>query len=512
MFHLLAVPLSFILAAAPVGEDAAKAKPFVIEVVDEQTGRGVPLVELRTVHDVRYVTDNAGLVAFHEPGLMDQKVFFFVSSHGYEFAKDGFGFRGRSLEVAPGGTAKLKIKRINIAERLYRVTGAGLYRDSVLAGRDAPLEKPILNGGVLGSDSVLTAVHSGKVHWFWGDTNRASYPLGNYHVPGAVSKLPGQGGLDPARGVNLSYFEDEKGLAKQTAKMEGEGPTWLTGLAVLKDRSGQDRLLASYMKVRGQLDVYRRGLVEFDDKKQEFVSVLTFDKDAPLFPNGHTFLHTVEGVEYLYFADPYPHLRVQATAEDYKNLAAYEAFTCLKPGATFEKGKLDAEQLDRDEKGVLRYGWKKGTAAIDAVEQARLVKSGLLKADEGWLQLADVESGKSIALHRGSVNWNAYRKRWIMIAVEIGGTTSHLGEVWYSEAESPEGPWRLAKKIITHDKYSFYNPKQHAFFDQEGGRVIYFEGTYTQSFSGNTNPTPRYEYNQMMYRLDLADPRLKLSK
>jgi hypothetical protein len=48
----------------------------------------------------------------------------------------------------------------------------------------------------------------------------------------------------------------------------------------------------------------------------------------------------------------------------------------------------------------------------------------------------------------------------------------------------------------------------HPFFDQEGGRIIYFEGTYASTFSGNTNPTPRYDYNQIMYRLDLADPRL----
>jgi hypothetical protein len=34
-------------------------------------------------------TDSNGIVAFFEPGLMDQKVFFHVRSHGYEFAKDG---------------------------------------------------------------------------------------------------------------------------------------------------------------------------------------------------------------------------------------------------------------------------------------------------------------------------------------------------------------------------------------------------------------------------------------
>ena len=39
--------------------------------------------------------------------------------------------------------------------------------------------------------------------------------------------------------------------------------------------------------------------------------------------------------------------------------------------------------------------------------------------------------------------------------------------------------------------------------------MIYFEGTYTMAFSGNRNPTPHYDYNLMLYRFDLSDPRLK---
>ncbi|HEY3281595.1 MAG TPA: hypothetical protein VGN26_04925, partial [Armatimonadota bacterium] len=76
---------------------------------------------------------------------------------------------------------------------------------------------------------------------------------------------------------------------------------------------------------------------------------------------------------------------------------------------------------------------------------------------------------------------------------------------------TPVGPWVYARKVVTHNKYSFYNPKQHPEFDEEGGRRIYFEGTYTFTFSGSEEAaTPRYDYNQMMYRLDLADPRLAL--
>ena len=129
--------------------------------------------------------------------------------------------------------------------------------------------------------------------------------------------------------------------------------------------------------------------------------------------------------------------------------------------------------------------------------------------------LRDAATKKPVRPQSGSVCWNEYRKKWVLIAVEKWGSPSMLGEVWYSEANHPEGPWLAARKIITHankkdDAHDFYNPTQHSFFDREGGRVIYLEGSYVNTFSGNPHPTPYYEYNQINYRLDLSDPRLKL--
>jgi hypothetical protein len=77
------------------------------------------------------------------------------------------------------------------------------------------------------------------------------------------------------------------------------------------------------------------------------------------------------------------------------------------------------------------------------------------------IALRDVETGRTVLGHGGSVYWNEHRKRWVMIAVEIFGESSVLGEVWFAEADAPTGPWVYARKVVTHDKYSFYNPKQH---------------------------------------------------
>ena len=495
------IAAALLLGWAPL---ALSGEHFAITVVDEQTGRGVPLVELRTVNSIRYYTDSAGVIAFDEPGLIGQEVFFFVTSHGYEYPADGFGNRGLKLHPLPGGSATIKIKRLNVAERLYRVTGGGIYRDSVLLNRPVPLREPVLSGLVLGQDSVLSVVYRGQIRWFWGDTAWPAYPLGNFQVAGATSRLPTDGGLPPETGVDLTYFVDERGFARPMAPVPGEGPTWIDGLMTLRDADGREHLLAAYAKVRSDMTATQRGFLEYDDAADQFRPVGTFPVDAPVVPGGHPFRHTVDGVEYYYHPRAFPVVRVPAERAALTNIERYEAYTCLKLGS-----RAAQPVLDRDGRGVLRYAWKRNTAPMDPQEQEKLLKAGQLKPDEAVFRLYDVTTGKPIVVHGMSVAWNEYRKRWVAIVLEILGT-SMLGELWVAEADTPLGPWRYARKIVTHDRYSFYNPRHHPFFDQDGGRRIYFEATYTATFSGNPEPTPRYDYNQIMYRLDLTDPRVNL--
>ncbi|MCC2669650.1 MAG: hypothetical protein K0Q72_2121 [Armatimonadetes bacterium] len=497
----LILPAVLALALFATASAAQSSRYFTIEVVDDKTGRGVPLVELRTTHAVRYYTDSAGVAAIDEPSLAGQKVFFFVESHGYEMAADGFGNLGTVLELKPGGKATVNNRRQKIAERLYRLTGEGAYRDSILVGRKSPVKEPLLNAQVLGQDSVQNVVYQGKLFWMWGDTSRPSYPLGNFNMTGATSRLPGKGGLDPARGVDLEYFKSDTGFTREMAPVPGPGPTWLGGLVVLPE-AGKDRLYATYVKIKNQLETYERGLVRYNDEKGQFEPAARFPLDMPVFPTGHTAIRKDGGVDYVYFGDPFPLVRIRAEAAALRDAARYEAYTCLREGS-----RVDAGQVDRDAAGVVRYAWRLRTPPVDPEAQEVLIRKGVLKREEALFRFRDPDGGKPVVIHRGTVTWNAYRKRWIMIATEIGGT-SHLGEVWYSEAENPLGPWEFARKIATHRRYSFYNPAQHPEFDQEGGRLIYFEGTYTNSFSGNPDQTPRYDYNQVMYRLDLSDPRL----
>jgi hypothetical protein len=435
----------------------AQQRYFVIQVVDDQTGRGVPLVELKTTNEAAWWTDSNGIVAFDEPGLMNREVFFHIASSGYEAPDAGFGNRGKALQTTPGARAVIRIKRLNIAERLYRVTGQGIYRDSVLAGERVPLREPVLDSAVMGQDTVMVAPYRGKLYWFWGDTDKPAYPLGNFGATGAVSELPGKGALDPGVGVDLTYFSDGRGFVKPMCAVPGDGMKWLFGLMVIPDEHGVKRLLVRYRRMKDLEREYETGLAMFSDTRQQFERLVRF-RSGQLAPDGRPF----RAGEYYYFVSPYPApcVRVKAEWRAVQDPGGYEAFN--------------------------GHAWERGTKPI---------------AEKYW---RDFETGAAIDASAGSVYWNAYRRRWIAILQK------NMGEVWYAEADTPTGPWVYARRVVRHDHYTYYWPGQHPWFDQEGGRVIYFEGTYTDSFSDAKRKTPRYNYNQLMYRLRLDDPRLFL--
>ncbi|GEM_PF-76679 len=488
---------------------------FGIRVVDQETGRGVPLVELVTVHGIRLVTDSHGLAAFYEPGLMDREIFFFVKSHGYEYPADGFGFRGVRLRTTPGKISTIQIRRVNIAKRLYRLTGAGIYRDSVLLNVPVPLKDPVIAGGVLGCDSVQCAVFRGRIFWFWGDTNRASYPLGNFQTTGATSALPETGKIDPEKGIDFDFFTGPDGFVRPMAPISNRGPVWISGPVVIGDSEPTQRLFAHYLVVKpdpNSFETVERGLAEFDPEKGVFEKRKEFPLEGAFPHGGHPIRVRSAGGDYIYYCDPYPRIRVPASADKLADPTAYESLTCLAQRLESEKTsdlKTLQQMIDRDDRGKVRWSWKSGCEPLSCQEHERLIRNGLIPAEAGLFALRDVESGRPVVAHRGSVYWNDFRQAFVMIFCEIGGS-SFLGEIWYAEADRLLGPWGYARKIVTHDRYSFYNPKHHPMFDREGGRIIYFEGTYTAAFSGNSERTPWYEYNQIMYRLDLTDTRLVL--
>ena len=438
---------------------AFSAEPCRVEVVDKRNGWPVPLVQLRTMHHVTFVTDNAGVIALDAPELMGRDVWFDISGHGYEVKKDGFGYRGVRLKPEAGKTLRVEVDRTMIAKRLGRSTGAGLFAESQKTGRDLDWRDPS-GGNVFGSDSVQNAVHRGKMFWAWGDTLVPHYALGIFDMSSATTALQPLTSFEPPLRLKLDYFTDDAGKPRAVAKMPGPGPTWVTGYVSLPDKTGAARLCGSYMKIRNHLEAYEWGLCVWDDATETFnpLRVVWTKSETspkpPTVPDGHpVFWKDAQGKEWVLFGNPLPLLRCPATFEAWQDPATWEI---LPPQPSLLSAK-----------------------------DARPVKP-----------------------HTGSIAWNAFRKRWVTVFMENFGKPSAFGELWYAEAESPTGPWGRTVKVLSHDNYTFYNPRLHPEFTPTNSPVLIFEGTYTSEFADRPVPTPRYNYNQMLYRLDLDDPAL----
>jgi hypothetical protein len=207
----------------------------------------------------------------------------------------------------------------------------------------------------------------------------------------------------------------------------------------------------------------------FNDEKREFDPLVEFPEVPRFSIDGNASVVRAGGHDYFYFKGLWPGgaVRVPAEWKAVQDLRAYEIFE--------SEGGNGA--------------WKRGAAPGKPAAATHFT---------------DVQSGEVISVHCDAIAWNEYRKRWIVL-LQV-----NPGEVWYAEADSPTGPVVYAARVAVHGKYTFYWPVPHPFFDQDSGRVVYFEGTYTDSFSGNPIITPRYNYNQIMYRMALDDPRLFL--
>lgn len=437
-------------------ERAGAGEPCRIEVVEAGSGWPVPLVELRTTHGVRLITDNGGVAAFDLPEWMGRETWLTVVGHGYGVGRDGFGFEGVRFTPQAGGKFRLEVERRIIARRIGRLTGAGLFAESQRCGA----EVAVAESGVVGCDSVQTAVHRGRLFWAWGDTTLARYPLGIFDMTGATTAVAPLASLEPPLRLSFAGFRDGQGAPRGIAKMPGEGPTWVSGLASLRDKAGDAHLVGSYIKVRHHLEAYQCGLCVWEDAAEQFRQErVVWTKGAevperPLVPEGHPARWTdAAGKAWLLFGNPFPNFRCPDSFEAWRDAATWEA---LRP-------------------------------------QERVLSA---------------RDGAVVRPHSGSIAWNAWRKRWVAVFMEARGKPSAFGELWYAEAPSPTGPWGAAVKVLSHENYTFYNPRLHAEFTPEGSAVLFFEGTYTAEFADRAEVTPRWNYNQVLYRLDLDDPAL----
>jgi hypothetical protein len=473
--------LSLTLAAST---HAAVSPWFAIHILDDATNRGIPLAELRTVSEASFISDNAGRIALADPDLMNRPVWFHVSSPGYSLPKDGFGYSGVRLVPKPGASTEIRLSRSQPAERIARLTGLDRWRDSLLLNLPAP-SLPADPFGVTGQDSTQATPWHGRIFWLWGDTSITSYPLGNFKTTCATSDPV----TNPENGFAFSYLADPDKPDRLRTMMPREGPgvVWMQGLLNVPDTSGNEQLVAHWGRSPGLAPVVEQGIAVFNESLGTFQNRTSIPKDESWrFPRGHVLHHK----DHFYFASPLPHTRVKANFASVTQPDAYEALRFNEPSNSWIWQRLNPPTTQKDE--------------------AALIAAGKLPAASARFQITDAATSSPILIHGASVRWNPFRNRFLLIGVATGtkNDPSYLGEVWFAESTAPDGPFSKAVKIATHPAYSFYNPVHHPFMDQQNGRLIHFEGTYTAEFSGNPRKTPRYDYNQILYRLDLSHPTL----
>ena len=180
--------------------------------------------------------------------------------------------------------------------------------------------------------------------------------------------------------------------------LNGPGYTWFDWIMVVKDRNNQEVLAAKYARVNALFGNYERGIAVFNDQKEEF------EKRVEV-PEWLTFPHLTQHPfpiksgddSYFYLTSQFNFSRVRPLLSDIEEFDKYEYFTCLVPGSRWSERKLERKN------GQLVYDWKKDTDAIDEQKQKILIEEGLIRPEEGWLQLMDVSTGQSITSSRGSV-------------------------------------------------------------------------------------------------------------
>jgi hypothetical protein len=475
--------LAGLLSAAP-----AELKPFGVRAVDSVTGRGIPMVELRSVSEWRGFTDSAGWLAIDDPVFEGAAVFFHVSSPGYEFPRDGLGQVGVVLHPRVGQTAEIKLARRQKAERIARLTGEGIYAESHRLGLPAPHRYPLINSLVTGQDSAQATVLGNRVYWFWGDTNRLRYPLGHFGTAGATTPFP-VALHDGVPVPDFSYWTDDEGFSRPVFRLGKSGLVWMDGLCAVPDESGATRLVCHFSHRQSLAKQIGHGIATWNPTTSEFEVVRQLEPDETWrHPSGHA-VKLVEGsAEYVGFGDPFVNVRVPARFEAVISPIKYEALSWIN-----------------EPDGSVQPRWRPLAEPLTQAREQEQIKAGTCPPDRALLQVVDEQTRQVILLHRGSVSYNAFRQAWVMIANRHGGN-SLLGEVHFLEAPTAIGPWTTASLIATHGGYSFYNPVHHSFLDQQDGRILFFEGTFTAMFSGKTDKIPRYEYNQMLYRLELSSP------
>lgn len=468
----------------------APSQIFTLLVLDRKTNRALPGAQVITPHRT-YVTDSSGAAAIYETGVMNSHITVTLAADGYVTAT------GVPIDPTPGLTRQATIDpdASQIAIRLYRINGPGIFRDRVLLGQSSSQG---LNADMMSQDGPMTTIYQGRVYWTFGDTNHESAGHSNYRGSAAASSVPD----DPERWFPLTYVHQIDGREASIApasEFDNEGAlAWPGGLASVPDAGGTERLYSTFriMNPRTGFDTLALGLGRYNDTTHIFERKLWFDLARPTQPGAHAFKVTSGTQSFLYYENL---TRIAATEDGLLHPENYETFTPLRPDGTAE----------HDDTGRIRYRWRAQTAELSG---DNVTGSGASNRERlyGELRDARLEPGAPhrVPIKASARDYNSFRKRYVEVITEDQPAFVPLDATWYTEADTPMGPWVYARRITGAGSRSIYNPTIAPLRKNDGAQ-LFFAAVYAAPYIP-TPPLPYYNYSVVMHMLDVSDLRTAL--
>ncbi len=492
-----------------------------VKVLDDVSGVPLPGAVLTRL-DKRsvYVSDNKGMVALHEQDRQNLVTQFKVEAPGYQ------SIASQGINLTPGASEQaieLVPQAEQVAQRLYRMTGVGLERETHLLGTAAPspTDTKLINADVLGQDGPMATLYTKagsteKVFWTFGDTRHPNHDNDNLAGSGATSdKIP----TDLNTSLPLTYYKTDTvpGFARERSVVAKAdfSPTinaarWPFGLSTIDNR------LYTWVTIVNTSGTpwtfYPIAVGVFDDATNRFTKLgeIPHESDAtnPNFttPGEHSFKVKEGATEYLHSGGFMQ--RSNGVKETLIRVRA--AQDALIPSTTFPKGEYEEYTPYKADGTVDRpsgrpiYAWKK--QINDPV-----LNTGL-NADErlvGQMRVLGGAGGSTgpILQHKSTRQFNTYRNRYVNVFNQWGSSSS----MYYSEADTPVGPWAWGRRIVNQAAntnppsrgFDLYNPHLLPFYGQ--GKTLYFAAVFAHAFANTWEPIPRYDYNVVMNRLKLTD-------
>jgi hypothetical protein len=242
-----------------------------------------------------------------------------------------------------------------------------------------------------------------------------SYPLGHFWMAAAVSELPGRGGWSRMWASTCGIW--------WTTRVSAAG-----GAAGRRERHDLGRRVCHAAGRHGTrtvaVSLCSHGVPLEDARARTWPCSMTTRRIRDLESAGHGRPAPVSGtsprvpasgrrVEHLYFGEVFPPCASRPTGSTtWIPRPTRCSHASIRP-ATHPTTNCCWIPKDR-----VHYHWQRGGSRSTQAVERRLIAAGRLPQEQARFLPVDTDTGQRVLMHRGSVRWNEYRQRWIMIATQ----------------------------------------------------------------------------------------------